>query len=800
MNFIYLKYSVLILFIFIIANDIIAQEEQIYRQPEIDTLNNQRRYLRLQNSEGTEFWLCFQRNFKESKTPTTQTKLHLELFITGNDDAKVNIEIYGIGFKQNISIPGGTIRNIKIPVTAQVYSDEVKERLAVHITSDNPISVYGLNRRFQTTDTYLGLPTNVLGTEYRVMGYDVSEGLMSHFAVVATENGTEVTIIPSVNTNTHVAGVPFKIQLDRGEVFQVASRNERRGTCDITGSQIKSNKKIAVFSGHQCAYVPSSIMACNHLVEQIPPVPSWGKHFYLGMLKPRSNYTFRVLANEPNTRIFLDAKLIKILGAGEYWDSTLNSNVQVTANNPILVAQYSQGFKNGDSIGDPMMLLASPTQQFLSEYRFATPINGSWRHNINIVVPNNGISSMRLNGQPIEADKFTPLGISRYSIATIGVPYGSHFIRGDLPFGMYSYGFGYGNDAYDAYGTMAGQSFIEYEPAADTLPPMADLKDEADKLKLIVRDDREDDTGIRSIQILDNLEMDFNIPKIETGTPQVPIQVTPAASNLPGRVVFKATDVAMNEAVFTLCYYYDEELGRFLYSLEQGIVDDCMPDPGIQFGVYGKLMINSHSADFSTSGNVSAKGTFTGSAALGGYGGIYVGRRINSDWSVSARLSFENYPGTLEAPDSVTSKIRQSDGTLIDFQESKTIKLNGISTTLAFVGEYYLRPNTYLLGGFDVAFQLSNSIDYKNQILIPDYYTYENGSREIDDPSGVTEMSSLNTVRFGLLLGGGLSIPITNKISIFTELTYNIPISSMIDDGSWRVQQFGLQIGGKIRI
>ncbi len=791
------KYSVLVFFFFLSGNLLFGQTFSPVKE---DSLQKQKRYLRLKNSEGTEFWLCFQRNFKNDRVSSAQTRLYLELFITSDEDAMFKIEIKGIGYKKKFKLSGGTIRNIKLPPAAQVYSNETKEQLGVHITSDNPISVYGLNRRFQTTDTYLALPVNVLGTLYRAMCYDMSEGLMSHFAVVGTEDNTEVEIIPSVNTKTHPAGVPFTIILNKGEVYQIAARYERGKTCDLTGSIIRANKKISVFSGHQCAYVPSTIMACNHLVEQMPPVPSWGKHFYLGILKTRSNYTFRVLANENHTRVFIDAKLIKTLNAGEYWDSTVSSNIQLTANKPILVAQYSQGFKNGDLIGDPMMILVSPTQQFLNEYRFATPINGSWRHLINIVVPNKGIESIRLDGRPIPKSQFVQLGLSRYSLATISVPYGSHFIRGDLPFGMYSYGFGYGNDSYDAYGTMAGQSFIEYEPAADELPPMADTKTENGQFMVIVRDDRVDDTGIREIKVLDNLGINFEFGDVQAGTPQVPVKVTPASSNVPGRIVFKATDLAFNEATFTLCYYLDEEYHVFRFSLSEGVVDDCMPDPGIQLGLFGKLTISSNSADFVNTGNVNSKGVFKGSAGVGGYGGIYVGRRLTSDWTLSARISFENYPGTLEAPDSVVSQIRLDDGSLVDFQESKTMKLNSMSTTLTLAGEYYFRRNTYLLGGLNFAFQLGSDIDYKRNILIPSTATYANGERTIDDPSGVNELSSLNTFRFGLLLGAGFNIPVSYNISIFSELFYNIPISSMINDGDWRVHQFGIQIGGKFRV
>jgi hypothetical protein len=755
--------------------------------------------MRFQNSEGTEFWLCFQRNFKDPKTPTTQTELHLELFLTGDQDARVNITIDGIGYNKNFNVSGGTVLNVKIPAEAQVKSDEVKERLAVHVTSSSPISVYGLNRRFQTTDTYLGHPVNVLGTQYMAIGYSVSEGLMSHFAVVGVENNTEVTITPTVNTNTHPAGIPYKITLNKGDVYQVAARNDRRGDCDITGSQIVANKKIAVFSGHQCAYIPQTVMACNHLVEQIPPVPSWGKHFYLGMLKPRSNYTFRVLASENNTRIFLDAVLIKTLNQGQYWDSTINRNVQITASKPVLVAQYSQGFKNGDLIGDPMMLLASPTQQFMNSYRFATPINGSWKHNINVVVPNNGISGMRLDGKPINKSLFEQLGISRYSIATINIPYGSHIIEGDLPFGMYSYGFGFGNDAYDAYGTMAGQSFVDFEPVADDLPPMADLKKEDIDNYIIARDDRINDSGIKDITVKDNQGIEYFVPKIEPGTPQVPVLVGPSTKNVPGRMVFVVRDLSLNESTFTLCYYYNDRSGDFEFSLQDGETNDCMPDPGFIAGAFFKPMFSSNTADFTNTGNVKANGQFQGVTSLAGYFGLYFGRRIVNDVILSARLTFENYPGTLEARDSVLSKIRNTDGSLVDFQEARTLKLEGLSTTLTMAAEYKLNGLFYLVGGLNFTLQLSDAVRYSSRILIPDFYTYGNGERELVS-TDVTYLSSLNSFRVGLAFGAGLNVPFTNRLSAFGELLYNVPLMSIINDASWYVHQYGLQIGVKYRI
>ena len=793
------KYSALLLLIFLAFQSVMLSQEPLPSSiTDTSGTYQKRKNLRVKNPEGTEFWLCFEKNYKDSKKQSSSSELQLELFITGDENANVNIEIEGIGYKQKVFVPGGKIQNVKIPPEAQVKSEEIVERLALHITSDKMISVYGLNRRFQTTDTYLGLPTTVLGTEYRAMCYTVSEGLMPQFAVIATDDNTEVVITPSVATSLHPAKKPFTIYLRKGDVYQVVARNEPGTDCDLTGSLIKANKKIALFSGHQCAYVTPKIIACNHLVEQIPPLPSWGKHFYLGIFQTRSKYTYRVLANESGTKVFQDNQLIKTLREGEFFDSTVSSDIQITANKPILVAQFSQGFKNGDSIGDPMMLLISPTQQFLQQYRFATPINGYWKHCINVVVPTKGISSMKLDGEKLDPRLFKTLGISRYSIAYINIPFGSHFIEGDLPFGMYSYGFGYDKDSYDAYGTMGGQSFIEYEPANDTIPPNVDDISSGNSLTLILRDDRVDDSGIKGVNVLDIVGLKIDIPQYDEGAPQLMTIIKPTQSGV-GRMLVEIKDMALNKVVYTICYAMDEKLQRYTYTVTEGIVENCNPDPGFQFGVFGKLSSVYHSADFSSTGNLITEGRFESIFGMGGYFGLSISRRIKSNWAASARLSLENYGGTFEAADTLLRHVRTKSGELKPFQESSLFSLSGTYFNLGLAGEYYLRHGLYLLGGFNLAFNLSSSIDYKRKILQPADYTYLDGTRETTPVNAPAELNSLNSVLFSMFAGAGYNYSFNYTYTGFSEVGFNHFFSNAINDGDWKINQLSLLIGLKIR-
>src|SRR6185503_7919002 len=109
-----------------------------------------------------------------------------------------------------------------LPSEAQldVSGSGVQDR-GVHLTAGKDVSVYGLNRIKFTTDAFLGLPVDALGSAYRVMSYDPLGGPGPEAAVVATANHTTVTITPTVAVGDSPAGVPFDVVLDIGESYQM---------------------------------------------------------------------------------------------------------------------------------------------------------------------------------------------------------------------------------------------------------------------------------------------------------------------------------------------------------------------------------------------------------------------------------------------------------------------------------------------------------------------------------------------------------------------------------------------------
>lgn len=65
--------------------------------------------------------------------------------------------------------------------------------------------------------------------------------------VIATENNTQITIVPSVTLwpGTHPAGVPFTVTLNKGQVYSFAS-NSQAAENHLTGTTITSTKPVVV--------------------------------------------------------------------------------------------------------------------------------------------------------------------------------------------------------------------------------------------------------------------------------------------------------------------------------------------------------------------------------------------------------------------------------------------------------------------------------------------------------------------------------------------------------------------------
>jgi len=396
------------------------------------------------DSKGTDFWIMFNTNIDNTGSR--------EIFITSDLNTSGVVDVPGLGFSQPFVVAANTVVSVVVPMATSSHTSDVIDNLGIHVTALQEVTVYGLNYRPFSTDAYLALPVDILGTDYTVLTYPNSNIVNGvEFGIVGVVNGTTVTITPSVTTGPRIAGVPYNIVLNQGETYELRNIS---ATGDLTGTNITSTQPIGVMGASQCSNIPSGYVYCDHICEMIPPSTTWGKNFVTVPLKSRVNGdTWRMMASQNATTVSIDAVAQPVINAGQFIEVLLTGQSIITSDKPILLAQYSNGSSFSGNPGDPFMMIIPPYEQYLAGYTLTT-VSGYVAHYINVVAPNAVVGSLTLDAVIVPVIEYTPIGASGFSGAQLTVLPGSHTLAATLPFGAFQYGFN--ND--DSYGYPGGLS------------------------------------------------------------------------------------------------------------------------------------------------------------------------------------------------------------------------------------------------------------------------------------------------------------------------------------------------------
>ncbi|MCS6808731.1 MAG: hypothetical protein RML40_08715 [Bacteroidota bacterium] len=458
------------------------------------------------------------------------------------------------------------------------FANSQSERVApqyVRVTADDDITVYGLNQAFFTSDAFLALPTTALGREYVVMAYKSDargQNFMvnnrdetstpSQFAVVATQDETDVVIRPSAPVLFGGTVATLRVRLNAGDSYLVqADPRAQGGLADLTGTRITATKPVAVFAGHQRTALPvefkPNLTSRDHLVEQLPGIETWGRRAFITPFRASSNEIetgtdlFRVLAAYDSTRVFFNGQPMVTLNAGQHFEAPLTSSATITASDLILVAQFKKTSGAGNLIGDPFMLLIPTVEQYDRSYRFINAEvsdrnlqvapNGQVfsEHFITVVAPTVALGSLRLDDQPVPVTSFQPVpGSQGYSFANIPVRGGVHTARCDSGFAIYVYGYGVMN----SYGYTGGGRLRIIAPDRDT--PVVMLRDTCFAVSGVVYDTLLTDSRIASVQVLSQQNVNVTVEPFTRFADSVRFRAVLQNSFLDGEFTLEAWDSA----------------------------------------------------------------------------------------------------------------------------------------------------------------------------------------------------------------------------------------------------------------
>ena len=448
---------------------------------------------RTHSYEGCEFYAASVLNstLGHSFAGTRRDDFAFSVALANDWPAAADVTLDGGGIAATIhrTIPPHSVQTIQLPWNTRLAEGGDRESVAsvlardgaVRIRSTLPVAAYqfspegfvsaddcdGPHCYSYSNDASLLLPVAALRRQYVVVSRATVRALprgqtrwrasSGFVAIVGTsDSATDVTIRLRSRTRAGddvVAGEPgamLRQTLGRGDVLQLVSANDP--TCvglepdavhgdtfcvpvpaeDLTGSIVESSAPVAVFSGHDCAFVPYNRFACDHLEEQLFPVEALGREYVVPRTPPvaAEPNLLRIVATRAGTTIhFTPANAhppTTLALPGDFAEFEQTESLVLSASEPVVVAQFLAGANYdtstpGDRNGDPDMILIPPIAQARSAYSFvAAP--GFPGSNVVVAVPQN---------EAVVVDGAEPRGVpvarvAGYDVWHIRVAAGAH--------------------------------------------------------------------------------------------------------------------------------------------------------------------------------------------------------------------------------------------------------------------------------------------------------------------------------------------------------------------------------------
>ena len=374
----------------------------------------------------------------------------------GNDTAKVVLQFPVRSDKgerewlvlSGTSIPRVSSRRLSLSGRA-VRETGVFPTAGVRVSSDRPVTV----ALVQSDDRNPGevassggtqlWPFQSIGPHYRVMTYPQRETLgvgatsgsrggAGRLVVVATEAQTHVTVTPAdgaTAVSTGLTTLGGEIVLDDGDVLHIRSDGDG---ADLSGSEIRADRPIAVFSGNVTTTYGATAAGINSpdmTIEQMPPIRAWSTTYVAAALPPQADTCdpllgtagasiWRIVAAEDGTRVDftgpsgvvgLPASTI-MLDAGAVWPMVVSGgSFTVKANKPVLATQGIDC--------EPTLSLGVSADALLEDLLFATLAN--FEHVAAVVRPEG--DEVTLDGSPLGDSLFRPAG-NGFEVASVPLP------------------------------------------------------------------------------------------------------------------------------------------------------------------------------------------------------------------------------------------------------------------------------------------------------------------------------------------------------------------------------------------
>ena len=405
---------------------------------------------------GNEFWLAFMENITLDHNGSPQ----FSIFISATDSGNATVTAPATGLTFSFAYNENSVTEYILPegIFYALGSEEV-QNFGLRINTSTLTNVFTVHFRIYFSEASMLLSKNILGDEYfitAVEDFDNAGNSPSCFVIVATEDNSEIEIIPASTTAAlRPAGVPFTVVLNEGESYQVQSLG------DLTGTKVKAvnESKLAVFAGAVRSDLFCDESADNHLFDQLFPISYASQSFVLIPFKEQGNSIFKILAVEDNSEISINENVITTLQAGEFIELVYDTPHMLTSNKGVLVTQLNPSQNcNLSQLGDPTMLQLHSMEYRIKSMKFKNltgfigSANAFSKQCLTLFTESENIDGVFINDENISTQFQEFPGYPSYSYAMLTLPEGNAKL--EAPDGVLAYAYGFGN--FDAYSYALG--------------------------------------------------------------------------------------------------------------------------------------------------------------------------------------------------------------------------------------------------------------------------------------------------------------------------------------------------------
>ncbi|XP_067399057.1 IgGFc-binding protein-like [Emydura macquarii macquarii] len=369
-------------------------------------------------------------------------------------------------FQRVTPVGEGQTVTVQIPASVEMFGNRTFDS-TILIRADKDISVLSVNSKPNTIATTVVHPIEKLGTVYYVVTPPGTHSSgYKEFAVIAGQAPTTVDIYLKGTVLFkgwfYTAGSKLTVTLAPYQALQLQSLH------DLSGTKIESREHVAVLTGHSCAVKNT---ACDHAVEQLLPVSSWGSTYIVPPLSFQTLFDTAYIVTSQNTRIKYQSGSTRadrniLAGKVVKFEVRVSQPLYISASAGIQVLLFFTGAKNGKSTYDPFFINVPPITNYCQSYHI-DGLNEFENHAL-IIVKSSESSRITSDQRAIGNVQWMQIPGTEYSWGqySFGTGTTAHSIEhSSSPFGLLSFG---GNQD-GAYGSSGICAHSKLSPSCSTV-------------------------------------------------------------------------------------------------------------------------------------------------------------------------------------------------------------------------------------------------------------------------------------------------------------------------------------------